>query len=120
MSQNHYSPEHISSVAHLSSLDIDLIKKCRRDANRLRELGSGHRYATITCFLVQLYHDTVDHLVDMFDKLINKIYTRAQRDVDVHQKSQRKKIRESLETFNKLTDLILDDSIVKEPKQVLE
>lgn len=84
------------------------------DANRLRELEPGHRYATMTCFLLQLYRDTVDHLVDMFDKLINKIYTRAQRDVDIHQKSQRKKIRESLETFSKLTDLILDDSIDNE------
>lgn len=81
-------------------------KQC--DANRLRELEPGHRYATMTCFLLQFYHDTVDHLMDMFDKLINKIYTRAQKDVDTHQKSQPKNIRQSLETFSKLTDLITE------------
>lgn len=47
----------------------------------------------------------------MYDKLINKIYNNAQRDVDNHHKSQRKRVRESLKTFNSLTELILDDSI---------
>lgn len=84
-------------------------KRC--DANRLRELESKHRYAVLICFLAQLYRDTVDHLVDMFDKLINKIYNHAQVDVDNHNKSQRKKIRESLKTFKSFTELIFDQKI---------
>jgi len=46
-------------------------------------------------FLWQLFKDTVDFSVDMFDKLANKIYNAAQHDVDNHNKSQRKNIRES-------------------------
>ena len=84
-------------------------KRC--DANRLQELEPNHRYAALTCFLGQIYRDTVDHLIGMFDKLINKIYNKAQIDVDNHNKSQRNKIRESLKTFKSLTELILDDSI---------
>jgi len=83
----------------------------RIDANRLRELEPKHRRSVIICFLCQLYRDTMDHLVDMYDKLINKIYNHAQKDVDDYNKSQRKQIRESLKTFDSLTNLILDESI---------
>ncbi|OEU73255.1 MAG: hypothetical protein BA869_04515, partial [Desulfuromonadales bacterium C00003107] len=83
----------------------------RSDANRLRKLEPNHRYAVIVCFLCQLYRDTMDHLVDMFDKLINKIYNHAQVDLDNHNRSQRKKIRESLRIFKALAELILDDSV---------
>ncbi len=83
----------------------------RSDANRLRQLEPNHRRAVIVCFLCQLYRDTMDHLVDMYDKLINKIYNHARKDVDNYHKSQRKQIRASLKTFDALTDLILDASI---------
>ncbi len=80
-------------------------------ATKIRRLQDNHRYAVLICFLWQLYKDTVDCLVDMFDKLINKIYNRAQNDIDDHNKSQRKNIRESLKTYNDMIELILDDSI---------
>lgn len=83
----------------------------RSDANRLRKLEPNHRRVVLVCFLCQLYRDTMDHLVDMYDKLINKIYNHARRDVDDYHKSQRKQIRASLRTFDILTDLILDASI---------
>ena len=44
MNQLYYSPEHIFSVAHLSGTDIDLVKKCRRDHNRL---GFGYQLAFV-------------------------------------------------------------------------
>lgn len=113
----------IEQIEETGILDLDLswlnnnfqrsltryTKHC--DANRLQELEPNHRYAALTCFLKQVYRDTVDHLVGMFDKLITKIYNKAQVDIDNHSKSQRKKIRESLKTFKSLTELILDDSI---------
>lgn len=80
-------------------------------ATKLRRLPDDKRYAVLTCFLWQIYRDTIDHLVDMFDKLINKIYNNAQADIDNHNKSQRKNIRESLKAFKFLTELILDDSV---------
>jgi len=84
-------------------------KRC--DANRLRELEPKRRYAVLTCFSAQFYRDTVDHLVDMFNKLINKVYNHARVDVDNHNKSQRKKIQESLKTFKSLTELIFDPKV---------
>jgi hypothetical protein len=84
-------------------------KRC--DANRLKELETNHRHAVLTCFLWQLFKDTVDYMVDMFDKLVNKVYNAAQNDVDSYNKSQRKNIRESLQTYNDMIDLILNDSV---------
>ncbi len=80
-------------------------------AARLRELEPVHRCAVLVCFLLQGYLDTVDFLVDMYDKLINRIYNPAQADVDNHHKAQRKGIRESLSTFRDLVELILDDTV---------
>jgi len=83
----------------------------RSTATKIRRLQEDHRYAVLVCFSWQLYKDTVDYLVDMFNKLINKIYNSAQNDIDAHNKSQRKNIRESLKTYNNMIEFILDDSI---------
>ncbi len=113
----------IEQIEATGILDIDLswlnnnfqrsltryAKHC--DASRLKELEIRHRYAVLTCFLWQLFKDTVDYMVDMFSKLVNKIYNNAQKDVDKHNKSQRKNLRESLKTYNNMINLILDDSV---------
>ena len=83
----------------------------RTTATKLRRLQDDQRYAVLVCFLWQIYGDTVDYLVDMFDKLINKIYNHAQTDVDNHNKSQRKNIQESLKTYHELIELIFNESI---------
>ncbi len=63
----------------------------RYTVTKLRRLQSDHRYAVLVCFLWQLFRDTIDFMVDMYDKLINKVYNHAQIDVDNHNKTQNKK-----------------------------
>jgi hypothetical protein len=115
--------ERLESIQSLGVLGIDLswlnnnfqraltryAKQCT--ATRLRKLEPNRRYAVLICFLWQSYLDTIDSLVDMYDKLINKIYKHAQADVDNHHKKNRKQIRESLFTFKDLAELILDDTV---------
>lgn len=84
-------------------------KQCT--ATRLRRLEQNHRHAVLVCFLWQNHLDTVDFLVDMYDKLINRIYNHAQADVDNHHKKNRKKVRESLSTFKDLAELVLDETL---------
>ena len=49
----------------------------RSSAYTLRDrITPLHRYAAIVCFLWQTYRDTIDQIVDMHDKLINKLYCR--------------------------------------------
>ena len=47
-------------------------KQCT--ATRLRRLERNRRHAVMVCFLWQSYLNTIDSVVDMYDKLINKIY----------------------------------------------
>ena len=61
-------------------------------ADRLRKLQTSRRYAVLVCFLWQIYRDTIDHIIDMYDKLITRIYNRAQGDIDEHMKSLRRSV----------------------------
>jgi len=115
----------IDQIQGTGILDIDLTwlnnnyqrsltqyaKRC--NANRLRELEDNHRFAVLVCFLWQIYKDTIDQLIDMYSKLINKIYNHAQNDVDKHDKTQRKKVKESLANYKTLLGLLFDDSIAE-------
>ena len=95
-----------------NNLQRALMRHARQcTATRLRKLKSNRKHAVMVCFLWQSYLDNVDYLVDMYDKLINKVYKHAQVDVDNHHKKNRKQIRESLFTFKDLAELILDDDI---------
>ncbi|MBU0506869.1 DUF4158 domain-containing protein, partial [bacterium] len=83
----------------------------RSSADRLRSLRDARRYSVLTCFLLQTYKDTIDHIVDMHDKIINKIYKHAQKDIDQQMKEQRRNIRVSLSIFKTLGAIILNENI---------
>jgi len=78
---------------------------------RLRRLKPERRYATLICFLKQLYQDTLDAMVSMYDKLINKIHNRADKDVNDYLKKRRRQIRDSLTHYQQVLDVLLDDEI---------
>jgi TnpA family transposase len=83
----------------------------RCSADRLRDLQDERRYAVLVCFLWQTYRDTLDHMVDMHDKLMLRVYNRAQEDINVETRQQRRMIRSSLQSFHRLGHLILDYAI---------
>lgn len=109
--------ERLDTIQGFGVMDIDLswlnnnlqraltryAKQCT--ATRLRRLEPNRRHAVLVCFLWQSYLDNIDSMVDMYDKLINKVYKHAQVDVDDHHKKNRKQIRESLFTFKDLAAL---------------
>jgi hypothetical protein len=51
-------------------------------ADRLRDLTRSRRLAALVCFLRQSYRDAVDQAVDMFDKLLTRTHTQAEKDLD--------------------------------------
>jgi len=67
-----------------------------------------HRYAAVTCFLWQTYRDTIDQIVDMYDKLINKVHNWAQDDLDEAIKRKRKSIQRVLAMFAAIGEVLLD------------
>jgi hypothetical protein len=83
----------------------------KSSAARLRELAESRRRAALVCFLWQSYRDTVDQAVDMFDKLLVRAQTQAQKELDQYLSRQRQTIQVSLAALRSLSRIILDDSI---------
>jgi hypothetical protein len=81
---------------------------------RLRRLKEERRYAVLACFLCQLYQDTFDAAVQMHDKLMNKMYNKADKEIDDYMKVRRKQIRSSLAHYRKILAVLLDKDIGKE------
>ena len=63
------------------------VRKCSVD--RLREVTSPRRHASMVCFLWQSYRDAVDQVVDMFDKLLTRTQDQVKNDLDEQLKRQR-------------------------------
>ncbi|MFC1718736.1 Tn3 family transposase [Candidatus Poribacteria bacterium] len=86
----------------------------RRSAYKLREAMPSHRYAAVTCFLYQTYQDTTDQIVDMYDKLINKVYNWAQGDLDEAIKRKRKSVQKVLAMFTSMGEILLDEANISD------
>jgi hypothetical protein len=110
----------LEAIAYTGVLDVDLswlnnnyqraltnyVQRC--SADRLRELARPHRYAAITCFLWQTYRDTIDHIVDMDDKLLNKVYNWAQEDLNTSMRQHRRSIQRALSMFTSIGEVLLE------------
>ena len=72
----------------------------RFSADRLRQLVPARRYAVLVCFLWQTYRDTIDHMVDMHDKIMTGVYSRAESQVDEEMRKRRKVLQASLDSFH--------------------
>ena len=78
---------------------------------QLRQLKEERRYTVLTCFLRQLYQDTYDAAVQMHDKLMTKMYNKADKEIDEYLKARRKNIRSSLAHYRKILGMLLDDEV---------
>jgi hypothetical protein len=65
-----------------------------RSAGRLKRLSGERRYAVLVCFLRQLYADTIDFLIEMHDKLMTGVYSRAENQIAIKAniKARKKKL----------------------------
>lgn len=85
------------------------VRRC--SADRLKKLALNHRQSVIVCFLDHEYRDTIDYIVDMYDKLVSRIYKHAQHDIDSYTKEYRKTLNNSLTILKTLAETILDDQV---------
>ncbi len=79
--------------------------------SRLRRLKDDRRYTALICFLRQLYQDTFDAAVQMHDKLMNKMYNKADKEIDAYLKARRRHIRSSLSHYRKILRVLLDEGV---------
>jgi len=82
--------------------------------HRLKQLSPDHRYASLVCFLVQTYRDTIDFMVDMHDKLLLRISSQAEREVDEAFARKRKSVQRSAVMLQKLGVVLLNDEVPDE------
>ena len=80
----------------------------------MRRLKEERRYTVLICFLCQLYQDTFDAAVQMYDKLMNKMYKKADKEIEDYMKKRRKNIRSSLARYRKILGVLLDEDVKQE------
>ena len=83
----------------------------RYSADRMRQLVPARRYAVLVCFLWQTYRDTIDHMVDMHDKIMTGVYSRAENQVDEEMRKRRKVLQASLDSFHTIGEILLDEAV---------
>lgn len=83
----------------------------RCSVHRLRELQSPHRHSALVCFLWQTSRDTIDYVVDMYFKLITKLYRKAEHQIDAEMQKKRKSIKLSLIMLKTIGEALLDKEI---------
>ena len=81
---------------------------------RMKRLNEERRCTVLICFLHQLYQDTFDAAVQMHDKLINKMYNKADKEIDDYMKARRRHVRSSLSHYRKILGVLLDEAIGQE------
>jgi hypothetical protein len=83
-------------------------------AHRLRGLPAPQRSTVLVCFLTQTYRDTLDHLVDMYSKVVTATYRRAQNDLDTLAKRHRTMFRDALQSFHTIGQMLFDEQVAPE------
>ena len=83
-------------------------------AGRLRLLEAPQRYTVLVCFLRQTYHETLDQLVEMYDKLVTATYRRAQRTLDEAVKRHRRMLRATLQSFHTIGQTLFNEQVLPE------
>ena len=81
---------------------------------RLRLLDAPQRYTVLVCFLMQTYHETLNQLVEMYDKLITATYRRAQRRLDEAVKRHRRMLRATLQSFYTIGHTLFNEQVLPE------
>lgn len=83
----------------------------RCSVKRIRELQPVNRYAVLLCFLKQISLDTIDHMIDMYHKIMLKVYGRSKKQLDDAMHKQRKHFKKGAYLFNEISLILLDESI---------
>src|SRR5262249_26691340 len=63
---------------------------------------------------MQTYRETLDHLVEMYDKLVTATYRRAQRRLDEAVKRHRRMLRATLQSFHTIRLTLFNEQVLPE------
>ena len=79
--------------------------------SRIKKMPENKRYSVLICLCRQLYEDTVDNIIEMLIKLIDRSEKLSNKQIDAATKKKRKTIKQVLMHFQTIGCLILNDDI---------
>ncbi len=88
----------------------------KSSVHALKRLVKPHRLASLVCFLHQSYRDAIDQAVDMFDKLMTHVNSRAEKDLEKAMQQQKKMFHKSVELSRYVAEILLDLSLSADEK----
>ncbi|MBI5681501.1 MAG: DUF4158 domain-containing protein [Methanobacterium sp.] len=89
-----------------------LARKARTlSSYRIKEFQQPHKYTIMTCFLWETYRDTVDHIIEMHNKLITNTYTRAETELGSQLKKRRQYLNTTLLLFKTIGKALLNEEL---------
>jgi len=80
----------------------------KSSAHDLRETPRATRHAVLICFLWQSYRDAVDQTVDMFDKLMIRMNSKARNLLNEEMCSERESIQSTMHKLQTAVQVFLD------------
>mgnify|MGYP006278963325 CR=1 FL=1 len=84
----------------------------RCSAYRLRQLEEKNRYTVLICFLIHSYHELIDYVIDMYNKLISSTYKSAKKELALELHQHRKNIQQSITILHQISATLLNTEIL--------
>lgn len=110
----------METIESTGSLDVDLSwmngnfqralfhKVVQWSAHDLRETSRATRHVALICFLWQSYQDAVDQTIDMFDKLMTRLTTKARNSLNEEMCQQQEQLRATMRKLRVAVQMLLD------------
>ena len=86
----------------------------RYDAWALKRFAEPKRHAMLACFLAEAQKTVLDHLAEMHDRLLTKIWGRSQRAYEERHRELRRRAKEGLDQLVAAVEFLLDPSRSRE------
>jgi TnpA family transposase len=105
--------EHDRPLLLLQLHRLKLLARIGRKATNqaLERLAPERRYPILLAFLHQTLIDTIDEVVDLYDRCLEDAYSRAGRELDEFRKSVAKTTNEKVSLFQTIGRIVIDPAV---------
>jgi Domain of unknown function (DUF4158) len=99
----------VSGLSPELTLQLAALVK-RYDAWTLKRFAEPKRHAMLACFLTEAQKTVLDHLAEMHDRLLTRIWGRSQRAYEERHRELRRRAKEGLDELVAAVEFLLDPS----------
>ena len=103
----------VSGLSRELALQLAALVK-RYDAWTLKRFAESKRHAMLACFLTEAQKTVLDHLAEMHDRLLTRIWGKSQRAYEERYRELRRRAKEGLDQIVAAVEFLLDPSRSRE------